>query len=136
MPSRMMSRRQRVPVYPVRKWFPGKGSAFVEPSVRIFYSTRIRANLLWWKQEKSPRQVLSCLKNGVRLSFHRPPPPLHASPLLVQNKDVEFVIQDLSKGDSLGAYVPLWSQGSNFFCRARVIRKRTESSEWYTITVI
>ena len=115
-----MSRRQRVPVHPVRKWFPGKGSAFVAPSVRIFYSTRIRANLLWWKQEKAPRQVLSCLKNGVRLSFHRPPPPLHASPLLVQNKDVEFVIQDLSKGDSLGAYAPLRSQGSNFFCRARV----------------
>lgn len=120
MPSRMMSRSQRVPVYPVRKWFPGKGSAFVAPSVRIFYSTRIRANLLWWKQEKAPRQVLSCLKNGVRLSFHRPPPPLHASPLLVQNKDVEFVIQDLSKGDSLGAYAPLRPQGSNFLCRARV----------------
>ena len=45
------------------------------PSVRIFYSTRIRANLLWWKQEKAPRQVLSCLKNGVRLSFHRASPP-------------------------------------------------------------
>ena len=105
----MLSRRQRVPVYPVRKWFPGRGSAFVAPSVRIFYSTRIRANLLWWKQEKVPRQVLSCLKNGVCLSFHRPPPPLYASPLLVQNKDVEFVIQDLSKGDNLGAYVPLRS---------------------------
>ena len=116
----MLSRRQRVPVFPVRKWFPGRGSAFVAPSVRIFYSTRIRANLLWWKQEKAPRQVLSCLKNGVRLSFHRPPPPLHASPLLVQNKDVEFVIQDLSKGDSLGAYAPLRPQGSNFLCRARV----------------
>jgi hypothetical protein len=70
-----MSRRQRVPVHPVRKWFPDRGSAFVVPSVRIFYSTRIRANLLWWKQEKAPRQVLSCLKNGVRLSFHPPPPP-------------------------------------------------------------
>ena len=120
MPSRMLSRRQRVPVYPVRKWFPGKGSAFVAPSVRIFYSTRIRASLLWWKQEKAPRQVLSCLKNGVRLSFHRPPPPLHASPLLVQNKDVEFVIQDLSKGDSLGVYAPLRPQGSNFLYRAHV----------------
>jgi hypothetical protein len=27
------------------KWFSGRGSAFVAPSVRIFYSTRIRANL-------------------------------------------------------------------------------------------
>ena len=79
MPSRMRSRHHRVPVHPVHKWFPGRGSAFVAPSVRIFYTTKIRANLLWWKQEKAPRQVLSCLKNGVRLSFHRPPPPLHAS---------------------------------------------------------
>ena len=136
MPSRMLSRRQRVPVYPVRKWFPGKGSAFVAPSVRIFYSTRIRANLLWWKQEKAPRQVLSCLKNGVRLSFHRPPPPLHASPLLVQNKDVEFVIQDLSKGDSLGSTSRCGLKAPTFSAERAFIRKRAESSEWYTITVI
>jgi hypothetical protein len=116
----MMSRRQRVPVFPVRKWFPGRGSAFVAPSVRIFNSTRIRVNLLWWKQEKAPRQVLSCLKNGVCLSFHRPPPPLHAYLLFVQNKDVEFVIHDLSKGDSLGTYAPLRTQDSNFLFRARV----------------
>ena len=58
-------------------------------------------------------------KRGVSV-ISPPTPPLHASPLLVQNKDVEFVIQDLSKGDSLGAYAPLRSQGSNFLCRARV----------------
>jgi hypothetical protein len=57
VPPRMMSRRQRVPVHPVLKWFPGRGSAFVDPNVKIFFSTRIRANLLWWKQEKAPRQV-------------------------------------------------------------------------------
>ncbi len=49
------------------------------------------------------RQVLSCLKNASVISPPNPPP---ASPLLVQNKDVEFVIQDLSKGDDLGAYAP------------------------------
>ena len=62
--------------HPVCKWFPDRDSAFVAPSVRIFYSTRIRANLLSWKQEKTPRQVLSCLKNGVCLSFHPPPSPV------------------------------------------------------------
>ena len=116
----MRSRHHRVPVHPVREWFPGRGSAFVAPSVRIFYSTRTPANLLWWNQEKTPRQVLSCLKTGCVCHFTAHPPPLHASPLLVQNKDVEFVIQDLSKGDSLGAYAPLRPQGSNFLCRARV----------------
>ena len=30
------------------------------------------------------------------------------------------VVQDLSKGDRLGDYAPLWSQGSNFLCRVRV----------------
>jgi hypothetical protein len=39
---------------------------------------------------------------------------------LVQDKDVEFVIQDLSKGDSLGSYVSLWPHGSNFLSRERV----------------
>jgi hypothetical protein len=47
-----------------------------------------------------------------------PPPPLHA--FIVQDKDVEFVIQDLSKGDSLGEYAPLRTHDSDFLCRERV----------------
>ena len=82
----MRSRHHRVPVHPVRKWFPGRGSAFVTPSVRIFYSTRICANLLWWKQEfvrifcggsKKRRLVRYFLasKTGCVCHFTDPPPP-------------------------------------------------------------
>jgi hypothetical protein len=59
-------------------------------------------------------------ERGVSVISTPPPPPLYVSPLLVQDKDVEFVLQDLSKGDSLDTYVPLWTHVSNFLCRVRV----------------
>ena len=120
MPSRMMSRRQRVPVYPVRKWFPGKGSAFVAPSVRIFYSTRIRANLLWWKQEKTPRQVLSCLKNGVCLSFHRPTPLCMHLHCLCKTRMSNSSYRTCPKGTVWESTSRSGLQKNNFLCRTRV----------------
>jgi hypothetical protein len=119
MPSHMMSRRQRVPVYPLRKWFPDRGSAFVSALGYFIPQEFVRTYCGGSKKRLLVRSFLVS-KTGCVCHFTAHPPPLHASPLLVQNKDVEFVIQDLSKGDSLGAYVTLRDQDSNFLCRARV----------------
>jgi hypothetical protein len=76
MPSHMMSRRQRVPVFPMRKWFPGRGSAFVAPSVRIFYSTRIVCEPIVVEERKvSSSGPLLPQKRGVSVISPTTPPP-------------------------------------------------------------
>jgi hypothetical protein len=88
--------------------------------VRIFYATKIRAHLGWWKAQHAPRSILRALKHGVKLDFHTLTQPFNLSPLLVDNHDVDFAIADLQKGDSLGAYQPLLPGGENFLSRTRI----------------
>ena len=105
----------------VTRYFPGRGSAFVAPPIQVFYSSKLRARLLWWKQEKAPRRVLHALQKGVDLEFEAgPPTPFSSAPILVSEKDVDFVVQDLEKGERLGAYTPLVAGGENYLSRARV----------------
>jgi hypothetical protein len=72
----------------------------------MFYASKVRAHLGWWKAHHAPRSILRALKHGVKLDFHTLPQPFKLSPLLVDNRDVDFAIADLQKGDSLGAYQP------------------------------
>ena len=91
------------------------------PPVQVFYSSKLRARLLWWKQEKAPRRVLQALQKGVDLEFEAgPPAPFSSAPILVSEKDVDFVVKDLEKGDRLGAYTPLVAGGEDYLSRARV----------------
>ena len=118
-PPRRLPRRSHFAK--VTRWFPGRGSAFVAPPVQVFYSSKIRASLLWWKQEKAPRRVLQALQKGVDLEFEAgPPAPFSSAPILVSEKDVDFVVKDLEKGDKLGAYTPLVAGGEDYLSRARV----------------
>ena len=38
----MMRRRARLRLNPVPRWFPGRGTAFDAPPVRIFYFSKVR----------------------------------------------------------------------------------------------
>jgi hypothetical protein len=103
------------------RWYPGRGSAIWAPPVRIFYSSRVRASLGWWRDNDASAAILRCLSAGVKLTFtSAPPSPLRTSPLLIEPKDVEFALEDLAKGDRLGAYQPLVSGGSDYLARSRV----------------
>lgn len=113
-------RKCRVLINPVQKWFPGRGSAFQAPPARIYYSSRLRANLGWWREQRPGRAILNVLKNGVKIDFHSPPPPFKLAPLLVDNADIDFAVADLAKGDSLGAYQPLLPGGEQFLSRSRI----------------
>ena len=112
--------RRRLILNPVPRWYPARGSAFVGPPVRMFYASKVRAHLGWWKAQHAPRSILRALKHGVKLDFHTLPQPFKLSPLLVDNRDVDFAIADLQKGDSLGAYQPLLPGGENFLSRTRI----------------
>ena len=120
-PPRAPGRRgSRLSLHPVSRWFPGRGSAFVGPPVRVFYSSRIRANIAWWKEQGAPRKIVAALSQGVKFEFHTKPEPFKLSPLMVADADVEFAIADLHKGDSLGAYQPLLPGGEHFLSRTRI----------------
>lgn len=119
-PPRAHRRRVRLATCPVPRWYPGKGSAWQGPNPGVFYSSRIRASLAWWRGERAPRAILTALKSGVKLEFHRTPQPFKTSPLLVADKDVAFAVADLAKGDSLGAYQALLPEGRDFLSRTRV----------------
>lgn len=120
-PLRALGRRgSRLSLQPVPRWFPGRGSAFAAPPVRIFYSSRIRANLAWWKEQGASRKIVASLSRGVKLEFHTKPEPFKLSPLMVADADVDFAIADLHKGDNLGAYQPLLPGGEGFLSRTRV----------------
>ena len=116
----MLRRRARLRLNPVPRWFPGRGTAFDAPPVRIFYSSKVRAGLDWWKMERASRAVINCVTHGYKLAFTSPPTPFRTAPLLVAPEDVEFAIADLLKGDSLGAYQALLPGGENFLSRTRV----------------
>ena len=90
-PSRAQRPRRgrRLTLTPVPRWFPGRGSAFVGPPVRIFYASRIRANLGWWKAQGAPRKIVAALSKGVKLEFSTTPQPFKLSPLLVADGDVD-----------------------------------------------
>ncbi len=118
--KRPPANRRSLHLHPVPRWYPAKGSAFVGPPVRVFYSSKIRAHLGWWKAQQAPRSILRALKHGVKLDFHTLPQPFKLSPLLVDNRDVDFAIADLQKGDRLGAYQPLLPGGEAFLSRTRV----------------
>ena len=115
--TRPPAKRRSLRLNPVPRWYPAKGSAFVGPPVRVFYSSKIRVNLGWWKAQQPPGSILRALKHGLKLEFHTLPQPFKLSPLLVDNRDIDFAIADLQKGDSLGAYQPL---RENFLTRTRV----------------
>ena len=111
---------RRVLTTPVQRWFPGRGSAFTAPPAGVFYSSRVRARAHWWKQAGAPRMTLACLVDGVKIQFHSPLQPFLTSPLLVAPEDVNFALEDLAKGDRLGAYQPLLPSGRDFLSRTRV----------------
>ena len=116
----MLRRRARLRLNPVPRWFPGRGTAFDTPPVRIFYSSKVRAGLDWWKMERASRAVINCVTHGYKLAFTSPPTPFRTAPLLVAPEDVEFAIADLLKGDSLGTYQALLPGGENFLSRTSV----------------
>ena len=115
-----MRAARRVLTTPVQRWFPGRGSAFQAPPAGVFYSSRVRARAHWWKGAGAPKLTLACLVHGVKLQFHTPLKPFHTSPLLVAPADVQFALEDLEKGDKLGAYQPLLPAGRDFLSRTRV----------------
>ena len=116
--------RRKVRVNPVPRWYPGRGSTTWAPDVRIFYSSKIRASMAWWRAPTTGASatVIQALAAGVKLTFinDAPPPPFQTSPLLVDIKDVAFCLEDLTKGDSLGAYQPLVAGGKDYLSRTRV----------------
>ena len=118
----MIGRRaSRLRLQAVARWFPGRGSATWAPDVRIFYSTKVRASIGWWRDHAASRSVINVLSAGVKIDFAgKPPSPLRFSPLLVADCDTEFALEDLAKGDSLGAYQPLVPGGADYLSRTRV----------------
>ncbi len=112
--------RRRTGSHPVPRWYPGRGTSFVAPPAGVFYSSRLRANIAWWREARAPRGILQTLAAGVKLDFHTTPKPFKLSPLLVAEHDVPFALADLEKGDRLGAYGPLLPGGEDFLCRSRV----------------
>ena len=112
--------RRRTGPHPVPRWYPGRGTSFVAPPAGVFYSSRLRANIAWWREARAPRGILQTLAAGVKLDFHTTPKPFKLSPLLVADHDVAFALADLEKGDRLGAYGPLLPGGEDFLCRSRV----------------
>ena len=112
--------RRRTGSHPVPRWYPGRGTSFVAPPAGVFYSSRLRANIAWWREARAPRGILQTLSAGVKLDFHTTPKPFKLSPLLVAEQDVPFALADLEKGDRLGAYGPLLPGGEDFLCRSRV----------------
>ena len=111
---------RRVMTTPVQRWFPGRGTAFQAPPEGVFYSSRVRARAHWWKAAGAPKMTIACLVHGVKLQFHSPLKPFHTSPLLVAPADVQFALEDLIKGDQLGAYQPLLPGGHEYLSRTRV----------------
>ena len=102
-------------LHPVRTWWPGKGTPFSAPSVRMFYTSKVRAKLGWWQAERASRAVVQCLQHGYKLQFDTPPPPFKTSPLLVDAKDVDFALQDLQQGTHLARTSRCCQAGTSFF---------------------
>ena len=107
----------------VKRWYRGRGSAWRAPEVAVYYSSKIRACLGWWKAQKAPRLTVSVLRNGYRIPFATQPPPLRKSPVMVSDSDVDFILDDLLEGAQVGAYIPLEGQGKEYLARGRVDRK-------------
>ena len=118
--TRRLARRKRLHIQPVQRWYPGQGTPWQAPNPGVFYSSRVRAKIAWWSAQRAPRLTLAVLKTGVKIDFESTPPPFKAAPLLVQPEDVDFVLQDLEKGESRGAYGPLLPAGAHYLARARV----------------
>ena len=118
--TRRLARRKRLHIQPVQRWYPGQGTPWQTPNPGVFYSSRVRAKIAWWSAQRAPRLTLAVLKTGVKIDFESTPPPFKAAPLLVQPEDVDFVLQDLEKGESRGAYGPLLPAGAHYLARARV----------------
>ena len=89
----------------------------------VYYSSKIRACLGWWKAQKAPRLTVSVLRNGYKIPFATLPPHLRKSPVMVADSDVDFILDDLSEGSQVGAYIPLEGQGKEYLARGRVDRK-------------
>ena len=71
------ARGRRISAARVERWFPGRGSAFIAPPARVFYATKLRASLHWWKREKAPARILESIRKGVKLDFVSEPPTQH-----------------------------------------------------------
>jgi hypothetical protein len=61
--------RRSLRLNPVPRWYPAKGSALVGQPVRVFYSSKILANLGWWKAQQAQRSILRALKHGLKLEL-------------------------------------------------------------------
>ena len=112
--------RARLNLKPVQTWFPGKGSGWQGPNPGVFYSSKVRARLGWWKQAGASRLCIQVLKDGYKLAFNAMPTPLRAAPLMVSEEDIDFALKDIAEGDSCGAYGPLRPGGKDFLARMRV----------------
>ena len=65
-----LGHRARLNLKPVQTWFPGKGSGWQGPNPGVFYSSKVRARLGWWKQAGASRLCIQVLKDGYKLAFN------------------------------------------------------------------
>ena len=82
----------------------------------VYYSSKIRSCLGWWKAQKAPRLTVSVLRNGYKIPFVTQPPHLRKSPVMVSDSDVEFILDDLAEGAQVRAGQP----------RTRIAKQKTE----------
>ncbi len=75
MPSHMMSRRQRVPVFPVRKWFPDRGSICGTESQDILFHKNSCEPIVVEARKDSSSGPLLPQKRGVSVISPTTPPP-------------------------------------------------------------
>ena len=61
------ARGRRISAARVERWFPGRGSAFIAPPARVFYATKLRASLHWWKREKAEFLESEIMRAGLAL---------------------------------------------------------------------
>ena len=114
-------RHRRFSGVTVPRWYPGRDSTFHAPLAGIFYSTKVRDRLDWWRNNKASSSVIQALQAGVKLEFTAgPPSPLRTSTLLVNDQDVAFMLEDLAKGDHSGSYQPLISGAADYLACACV----------------
>ena len=90
----------------------------------LFYSTKLQANLEWWKQPQNfaSKKVLRWIEHGVKVEFQKGLPfsSKPSVPKFVDPQDVDFAIQDLLKVRRIGTYQDLAPGGEHFLSGSRV----------------
>jgi hypothetical protein len=119
--TRKKASSPKAPLAP--RWFPGRGRLLLAPSSPgLFYSTKLRARLAWWKDPVNfaPSRVIRYIEKGVTVEFDTPMKPLRLAPRFIDDKDIPFVLKDLLEGRRGGAYCDLAPGGHEYLSRSRV----------------